>query len=392
MKKEEYIIKNTLRLTNKFDNGLSKYACKNQDCIKIRESFKEPDEFDIRWPFEEDIDRILYCKSYQRYVDKTQALSFFRNVHVSKRSIHVQWVSRIARQIGRALNLNMDLLEAVSLGHDLGHAPYGHVGEKVLNEILQKEGFGYFCHNANSVRNILYLERKGVGYNVSLQVLDGILCHNGEMLSIKYEPDMGKTVADFFQEYEDCWRVKDTSLRIRPMTLEGCVVRISDVISYIGKDIEDAISVNIIKREDLPQEVVSVIGDNNKTIINKLIGDLVIHSYQKPYLRFSDEVFNALKMLLNFLSKKVHNHPIILKENEKLERMIRELYHAYYEELVDSNKTDSKIKEYVAKMPANYSKNDPRIIVTDFISCMTDSYVLNEYQRIFLPIQHDEGL
>lgn len=392
MKKEEYIIKNTLRLTNKFDNGLSKYACKNQDCIKIRESLKEPDEFDIRWPFEEDIDRILYCKSYQRYVDKTQALSFFRNVHVSKRSIHVQWVSRISRQIGRALNLNLDLLEAISLGHDLGHAPYGHVGEKALNNILQKEGFGYFCHNANSVRNILYLERNGVGYNVSLQVLDGILCHNGEMLSKKYEPDLGKTVVDFFQEYEDCWRVKDTSLNIRPMTLEGCVVRISDVISYIGKDIEDAISVNIIKREDLPREVVSVIGDNNKTIINKLVGDLVIHSYQKPYLRFSDEVFNALKMLLDFLSKKVHNHPVIIKENEKLERMIRELYNAYYEELIDPNKKNSKIKTYVSKMAPNYSKNDPRIIVADFISCMTDSYVLNEYQRIFLPIQHDEGL
>ena len=126
-----------------------------------------------------------------------------------------------------------------AVGHDLGHAPYGHVGERALNEKLQEKGFGYFCHNANSVRNILYLERNGKGYNVSLQVLDAILCHNGEMLSKKYEPDRKKTKKQFLQEYHDCWHKENASLELKPMTLEGCVVRISDVISYIGKDIED---------------------------------------------------------------------------------------------------------------------------------------------------------
>ena len=391
MKKEELIIKNALKRTQETDEMLSVYATKNSQCIKVKKSITPQDEFDIRWPFEEDIDRVLYCKSYQRYVDKTQALSFFRSAHISKRSIHVQWVSRIARQIGRGLNLNLDLIEAMALGHDLGHAPYGHVGEKALNEILEEKGYGYFCHNANSVRNILFIEREGNGYNVSMQVLDGILCHNGEMLSQKYEPDTTKTIEQFWQEYEDCWYKKDTSLKIRPMTLEGCVVRVSDVISYIGKDIEDAIRVGIITREDLPKKVTEALGNDNKSIINRLIGDIVIHSYQKPYLKFSGEVFDALQELLHFLSTHVHNHPVLVKENAKLIRMIRELYDVYYEEITTKDSVHPII-DFVDKMVPQYKETNPILIVADYLSGMTDSYVLHEYENIFLPKQHDEML
>lgn len=389
MKKEEQIIKNTLKKTKEYDAHLSPYATKNSDCIKVKQSMVDKEEFDIRWPFEEDIDRILYCKSYQRYVDKTQALSFFKSAHISKRSIHVQWVSRIARQIGRGLNLNLDLIEAISLGHDLGHTPYGHVGEKALNEILKEKGFGYFCHNANSVRNILFIERSGIGYNVSLQVLDGILCHNGEMLSKKYEPDIEKTPEQFWKEYDACWKKENASLQIRPMTLEGCVVRVSDVISYIGKDIEDAMKVGIISQEDLPEKVTSVIGNNNKTIMNHLIGDLVIHSYKKPYLRFSNEMFDALQTLLSFLSQHVHNHPILVRENQKLMRMIKEIYDLNYEALIKEQK-DSDIYKYKEKMVKEYQNNDPILIVSDYVSGMTDTYVLNAYEKAFLPILHDE--
>lgn len=390
MKREELVIKNTLFMTKEADEQLSCYATKNSDCIKIKQTIKDKAEFDIRWPFEEDIDRILYCKSYQRYVDKTQALSFFNNAHISKRSIHVQWVSRIARQIGRGLGLNQDLIEAAALGHDLGHAPYGHVGEKALDEILHSKGYGYFAHNANSVRNILFIERSGAGYNVSLQVLDAILCHNGEMLSRKYVPDTKKTVSQFWQEYEDCWHKPGISKKIRPMTLEGCVVRVSDVIAYIGKDIEDAIRVGLIKRDDLPAKVTNVLGFDNKSIINRLVGDLVIHSYQLPYLKFSDEVFNALKCLLDFLGEQVHRHPILVKENTKLVRMIKELYDVYYEELMDPINSECKIKAFVKKMAPSYLHNDPALIVADYISMMTDSYVLSEYESIFLPIKYTE--
>ena len=385
MKSEEIVIKNTLKMTQEADNQLSLYATKNRDCIKIKSPLKQQEEFDIRWPFEEDVDRILYSKSYQRYVDKTQALSFFNNAHISKRSIHVQWVSRIARQIGKCLGLNTDLIEAAALGHDLGHAPYGHVGEKILDIILQNKGFGHFCHNANSVRNILFIERDGIGYNVSLQVLDAILCHNGEMLSKKYMPDYDKTIAQFWKEYNDCWYQKDISKKIRPMTLEGCVVRVSDIISYIGKDIEDAIKVGLIKEDDLPRKATKVLGHNNKSMINRLIGDLVIHSYEKPYLSFSPEVFDALLTMMNFLSANVHHHPVLVKENAKLMRMINQLYDVYYEELTDVNNHDCKI----SKMTPEYAKNDPALIVTDYLSMMTDSYVLNEYETIFLPIMHN---
>ena len=391
MKEEEKIIKNTIKRTKEYDRTLSPYACKTSECQKLWKEESEHEEFDIRWPFEEDIDRILYCKSYQRYTDKTQALSFFQSAHISKRSIHVQWVSRIARQIGKGLNLNLDLIEAAALGHDLGHAPYGHVGERALNEKLQEKGFGYFCHNANSVRNILYLERNGKGYNVSLQVLDAILCHNGEMLSKKYEPDRKKTKEQFLQEYHDCWHKENASLELKPMTLEGCVVRISDVISYIGKDIEDAMSVGILQKKDLPENVVKVLGDNNKSIMNKLIGDLMIHSYQKPYLRFSHEVFEALSSLLFFLGEKVHHHPVLEKENAKLSRMVKELFDVYLEEL-ENNDQDSNIVKFKNKMVENYQNMPNPLIVSDYLSMMTDTYVLNDYERKFLPILHGEKL
>ncbi len=388
MQDEEKIIHSTLIATKKHDLKLSPFACKNSDCIKIRKSLKKEKEFDIRWPFEKDIDRVLYSKSYSRYVDKTQALSFFSNNHITKRSLHVQWVSRIARQIGRGLNLNLDLIEAIALGHDLGHAPYGHVGERAINKCLEDRGFGYFAHNANSVRNLLYIERYGRGYNISLQVLDGILCHNGEILNKKYYPDTKKTVEQFWEEYDKCWHEKDYSAKILPMTLEGCVVRISDVISYVGKDIEDAIKVGIISEVDLPKDVTHILGNDNKSIINRLIGDIVIHSFHKPYLEFSNEVFDALTSLFYFISNRIHKHPILVKENEKLTRMVIELYDMFYNDLVNETR-DSDIMKHIEKMTKEYKDNPRELIVSDYLSSMTDHYVLRTYMNYFLPLQHD---
>lgn len=390
MKKEDRIIHDSLRETKLADERLSPYATKNSECVKVKKTTKKVKEFDIRWPFEEDIDRVLYSKSYSRYVDKTQALSFFSNIHITKRSLHVQWVSRIARQIGRGLNLNLDLIEAIALGHDLGHAPYGHVGEKAINDCLAERQFGYFTHNANSVRNLLFIERNGIGYNVSLQVLDGILCHNGEILSRIYKPDRHKTIEQFWHEYESCWKEKDYSLKISPMTLEGCVVRISDVISYVGKDIEDAIKVGIITLDDLPKEVVDVLGSNNKSMINRLIGDLVIHSYHKPYLEFSKEVYHALAILFQFISTHIHHHPTLMKENEKLTRMVKELYDVLYDDLSTQYQPQKGICAHVSKMIETYKETPLELIVSDYLSGMTDSYALRFYEERFLPKQHGE--
>lgn len=390
MKKEDKIIHSSIIATHMHDESLSVYATKNNQCIKVKKIIKKDKEFDIRWPFEEDIDRVLYSKSYLRYVDKTQALSFFNNIHITKRSLHVQWVSRIARQIGRGLNLNLDLIEAIALGHDLGHAPYGHVGERAINECLKNHHWGYFAHNANSVRNLLFIERKGAGYNVSLQVLDGILCHNGEIISRKYQPQFDKTEEQFWQEYHKCWHEENYSRKIVPMTLEGCVVRISDVISYVGKDIEDAIKVGIIKEEDLPLEVVEVLGSDNKSMINRLIGDIVIHSYNKPYLEFSKEVYSALEVLFDFISKKIHRHPTLMRESDKLTRMVVELYEAFYKDLLDDTIENTGINGFVKKMNDDYKITDPELIVSDYLSAMTDSYVLKKYMHLFLPIQYED--
>ena len=165
----------------KKEENLSKYACKSSDAIRLY-----PKEEDIRPAFFHDIDTIIHSNSYARYMGKTQVYSFKNNDHISKRMLHVQLVSKIARTIGRCLNLNEDLIEAIGLGHDIGHTPIGHVGEKYLNEISMKELGIPFMHNLQSVRNYMYLEREGTGSNLTIQVLDGMMCHNGEKLEQVY--------------------------------------------------------------------------------------------------------------------------------------------------------------------------------------------------------------
>ena len=177
--------------------GLSKYATSDDSAIR----FKEENDDDIRPAFFRDIDRVLYSTSYTRYIDKTQVFSFVNNDHISKRIIHVQFVSKIARTIGRALGLNTDLIEAAALGHDLGHVPFGHTGERILNDISLKHNEGYFNHNIESVRILMNLENNGEGKNITLQVLDAIMCHNGEFVLGKYEP-VNKTKEDFIRSEE----------------------------------------------------------------------------------------------------------------------------------------------------------------------------------------------
>ena len=182
---------------------ISKYA--TSDSMAIR--FKRENDDDIRPAFFRDIDRVLYSTSYTRYIDKTQVFSFVNNDHISKRIIHVQFVSKIARTIGRALGLNTDLIEAAALGHDLGHVPFGHTGERILNDISLKHNEGYFNHNIESVRILMTLENNGEGKNITLQVLDAIMCHNGEFVLGKYEP-VKKTKEDFIKEYKESYTNK----------------------------------------------------------------------------------------------------------------------------------------------------------------------------------------
>ena len=283
-------IKSRMRYKN-----LGQYACKDEEAIML-----EDENEDIRPRFFRDADRIIYSLSYTRYIDKTQVFTFSDNDNISKRITHVQYVSKIARTIGRALGLNEDLIEAASLGHDLGHPPFGHCGERFLNKLSYENGEGIFAHNIQSVRTLMVLENNGVGRNISIQVLDAILCHNGELLEEEYKP-IHKTKEMFIEEYNNAYKDKEVSKKLRPITLEGCVVRISDIIGYIGKDIEDAIRLGIIKKEDIPNDITNVLGNNNREIVNTLILDIINNSYNKPYIKLSKEIFVALKKLISFM-------------------------------------------------------------------------------------------
>ncbi len=350
---------------------LSRYACKNSEAIRFQ---KEEDD-EIRTPFFRDIDRILYSLSYVRYADKTQVFTFNENDHITKRMIHVQLVSKIARTIGRNLGLNEDLIEAASLGHDLGHVPFGHEGEKILNKISLEEKEGYFNHNIQSVRTLLYLEQNGLGRNITLQVLDAIMCHNGELLEKEYYP-IEKTKEKFLNEYESSYKEKDIIKKLRPMTLEGCVVRISDIIAYIGKDIEDALTLGIIKKEEIPTNIIKVLGKNNKSIVNTFVKDIIKNSIGKPYIKMSPEIYITLIELKEFNTKQIYQKANTEKEIKNYEIMFRTLFAKYKEDIESQNKSSEIYEIFLNTMTNEYLKTTTTARkIIDFLAGMTDDYM-----------------
>ena len=358
----------------KREESLSNFATKSSDAIRLRE-----EETDIRPAFFRDIDRIIHSNSYTRYIDKTQVFSYLNNDHISKRSVHVQLVSKIARTIGRCLNLNEDLIEAIALGHDIGHTPLGHLGESMLNEICKRELNEYFMHNVQSVRTYLTIDNNGEGKNLSIQVLDGILCHNGEILNNIYTPNYDKSKEDFIKEYEMCYKDISMNKNIRPMTLEGCVVRISDIIAYIGRDIEDAIKIGLLEEGAIPKEIVEVLGTNNKEIVNNIILDIVNNSYDKPYIKISDEVYDAINKLKDFNYKNIYNKANSPEQVEHYRKSFNKLFSKYLLDL-EYNKKDSKIYTmFLDNMSCEYLTNtNNKKIVIDFIAGMTDDYFREE--------------
>src|SRR4030042_194761 len=251
-------------LDEKEKETLSSWACLSRDAVR-----KKPEEKVLkghRQSFSLDTDRILHSLSYSRYIDKTQVFYLIKNDHITHRVLHVQLVSKIARPIGRLLGLNEDLIEAISLGHDIGHAPFGHDGEKFLSDLSLQYGLGHLLHNLQSVRALERIEKKGRGWNLTLQVLDGILCHDGELHSQALHPDREKDFQKINKEIKD--KEDDPSINLYPMTMEGCVVRMADTISYIGRDIEDAIRLGLIKRDDIPEYCRRILGETNGTIVS----------------------------------------------------------------------------------------------------------------------------
>ena len=360
----------------KKEENLSPYACHSEDAIRLVD-IKE----DIRPSFYRDIDRIIYSLSYTRYLDKTQVFTKNENDHISKRITHVQFVSKIARTIGRALALNEDLIEAIALGHDIGHTPLGHSGEAILNDISRRELGEYFAHNIQSVRHLMNVEHHGEGLNLTIQVLDGIMCHNGEILDAKYEP-VSKTKEEFLKEYKEAYYDLKKANKIHPMTLEGCVVRISDVIGYIGRDIEDAIMIGKIKREDIPKEITSVLGTTNTEIINTIILDIIENSMDKPYIEMSLKVYDALLKLKNFNYEYIYQYSLSPEEKDFYTRGMNCIYNQYLADLEKQN-TDSIIYQVFLNQQSSlyldYTSNKRKVI--DFIAGMTDDFFIKEIKK-----------
>lgn len=366
-------IKNTM---HKKDEFLSPYASKNEEGLRLNQESQ-----DIRPNYFRDIDRIIYSLSYTRYIDKTQVFSHKENDHISKRMTHVQMVSKIARTIGRALSLNEDLIEASALGHDLGHPPFGHTGEAILNKISLELGLGYFNHNIQSVRTLLKIENQGKGSNLCLQTLDAIMCHNGEIELAEYYP-VSKDIETFLQEYNLSYQDNNIIKKLRPMTLEGCIVRVSDIIAYIGRDIEDAIRLGIITKDDIPQNIKNILGDNNRDIINTIILDIITNSYQKPYIKISPNIFTAIKELKKFNYENIYYKANTNEDINQYEMMFRKLIEVYYYQLQNNKEEEIIYQSYLNHMSKEYRQNNSNYrIIIDYIAGMTDDYFKKQYEK-----------
>ncbi len=330
-----------------------------------------------RQTFSVDVDRILHSRAYTRYIDKTQVFYLIHHDHITHRVLHVQLVSKIARTIGRYLGLNEDLIEAIALGHDIGHTPFGHDGERFLSELCRASGIGDFHHNVQSVQFLDRVERKGKGWNLCLQTLDGILCHDGEVHNQVLKPERSKTFE--MLEKEMAMKKENSLYPLMPMTLEGCVVRMADTVSYIGRDIEDAIRLDMIKRSDLPKESVAILGDTNGTIVYHLVTDIINTSFQNTYVAFSQKISEALKRLKDFNLERIYMNPKIKKDTDTIKKLFGILFEKYLDDIENENRASVIFKGFLEDMSEDYIQNHCKEeIVRDFIAGMTDQYFLRQ--------------
>jgi dGTPase len=369
-------------LDRKEGERFSPFACLSRNAMRRTE--EEMILAGHRQNFSLDADRILHSLAYSRYIDKTQVFYLIKNDHITHRVLHVQLVSKVSRTISRLLGLNEDLVEAIALGHDIGHPPFGHDGERFLSEFCRHAGLGYFFHNIQGVRFLEHIERKGRGWNLTLQVLDGILCHNGEIHTRSLSPDRGKTFERMDREMkaQESDPTRDTS----SMTLEGCVVRMADTISYVGRDIEDAIRLGLIIREDIPDSCRRVLGDTNGTIVYTLVEDLVSSSLGKDCVAFSEEVSQSLVRLKAFNHERIYMNDRVKKQTPKIKIMFQLLFEKYLRDLETGNQDSDIEKEFLAGMSSDYRNQASKAaVVRDFIAGMTDDYFLTQCHKNLIP-------
>ncbi|MEW6428345.1 MAG: HD domain-containing protein [Thermodesulfobacteriota bacterium] len=330
-----------------------------------------------RQAFAQDADRILHSRAFTRYIDKTQVFSLIENDHITHRVLHVQLVSKIARTVGRFLRLNEDLIEAIALGHDIGHPPFGHDGEQCLSDLCREHGLPSFLHNGQSIRFLEEIEREGRGWNLSLQVLDGILTHDGEVHDNCLSPQRGKDFAAF--DLELTAKLDRPRLDLRPTTLEGCLVRFADTVSYIGRDIEDAIELKLVRRDDIPDRCRRLLGRTNGTIVYTLVADLILGGTAGDRIGFSDEIGEALRQLKNFNYERIYLNPAIKGNGELIRGCYRGLFEGYLEALGRNDRGNAIFSDFLDGMPEHFrERHRPAELVRDFIAGMTDDYFLGK--------------
>lgn len=365
----------------------SSNATRNSQYLRKKQTKTE--EPYVRPPFFRDADRIIHSKAYSRYIDKTQVFFLVDNDHITHRVLHVQLVSKISRTIGRALRLNEDLLEAISLGHDIGHVPYGHFGENILSELCKKNEIGKFQHNVQSIQFLDVIEN----CDLTLQVLDGILCHNGESHNKNLTPT-GDISWESFQSKIEAIKGKEKKDPF-PATIEGCVVRIADTIAYLGRDLQDAIEVDLIPKNlnDFPKNCIKLFDikswkEINWSVLDVLIKDVINNSYDKDSISFSDEVSMCIKEFYDFNMKQIYSNPRLIKESNKIRFMYTTLFEHFLEDLKTENEEsliypDMKKLDWIS---SEYKQNaTPPEIVRDYIAGMTDRYFEFVFNKITIP-------
>ena len=334
--------------------------------------------------FVHDIDKIIHCPYYNRYTDKTQVFSLCKNDDITRRSLHVQLVSRIARTIGAALHLNLDLIEAIALGHDIGHPPFAHTGETYLNELYHAHTGRYFAHNLQSVRVLDSI----FPYNISLQTLNGIASHNGEIECEEYHPVPVESFEEFDRIIERCHTDPAYNMELVPSTLEAAVVRLSDIIAYLGKDRQDAMRTKIAHEQMFVNED---IGSINAEIINNLVVNVIENSYEKPYIKLDSKHFKALQKSKRDNYQKIYNNAVAFAKLDTTVRpMMTEIYGQLLDDLRSGHKTSPIFTHHIDyvnaahyKRETPYENSDPHQIVVDYIASMTDNYFIELHGYLF---------
>lgn len=316
---------------------LSPYAALSRDTL----GRDTPEELcDIRPEYQRDRDRILHCKAFRRLKHKTQVFLAPEGDHYRTRLTHTLEVAQIARTIARSLRLNEDLTEAVALGHDLGHTPFGHSGERILNDLCPSG----FAHYIQSVRVVEVLEKDGRGLNLTKEVRDGILNHRTSG---------------------------------HPSTLEGCVVRLSDKIAYINHDIDDAIRAKIFSESEIPAQYTDVLGHSVRERLNTMIHDIIDQSMEQPEIRMSPGMEDAMQGLRAWLFEHVYKNEIPKAEEGRAQQLIVSLYKYYMEHVIELP------EEYLLMMVQKGEAKER--VVCDYIAGMSDSYAIDKFEQLFVP-------